>query len=194
MASPALATLGTLLRIGRRVSSCISLRLMTFPRRKVGSCPDNTRLVRRTLGVNTSIMKNVPRFRFAERCNITSVGATFSLTRGCSHLISVRYSRVSSRRSHFIRMITTRTCRHKLNDQMATDRAATVNSCGSTCACGLFELLGLSGVGFITGPLMGVRLRNHFSACPGHEKVAEMGRLLRTKLGMDFNRSSVFSP
>lgn len=144
--------------------------------------------------LKTSMIKTVPRFRFAHRCNIRSLRGAFTLTRGCSHLVSIRYSRVSSRRSHFIRAITTLTRHRNVNTQIATDRAATVRSCGKTCASHLFHLLGVSNVGFITGPLIGVRLRKHFSACPGHHNVAHIGRVLRSNVGIYFNRSSIFSP
>lgn len=191
--------MGTLLRLGRRLGSAIALRVIDFPRRNVCSCrnPRNrskTRLIRRKLGVNTSYINNVPRFRRYHRFNRRSVRAMIRLTSGCSGLVSIRYSRASSPGSHCIRLLSTLTCGTNVNPGIATDRAYSLKSTSGTCFFRLAGLLGTTRVGFTYTPARGLCLRNHRSAFPGHHNVAQIGRLARTNIGISLNRSSVRSP
>ena len=176
---PDLTALTAMLELRDELKDSITLQIVAFPQEGIQSFPDGEALMRRAAGMGVDVIGAIPHFEFTREYSVDSLNFACSLAQEFDLLVDVHCDEIDDEASRGLETLAARALEMGLRDRVTASHTTATHSYNNAYFTRLLRLLTMSGINFVSNPLVNTHLQGRADTFPkrrGVTRVEEIGR------------------
>lgn len=189
---PSLTSLRALIELREEMKDYITIQLVAFPQDGILSSPNGLELLEEALKLGADVIGAIPHFEFTREYGVESIDIIFELAKKHDVLIDVHCDETDDEQSRFVEVLATRAYEYGMGEKVTASHTTAMGSYNDAYTSNLFRILKLSGINFVSNPLVNIHLQGRFDGYPKRRGLTRVKELLDAGLNVAFGHDDIF--
>ena len=191
---PTMTALKALIELREEMKDFVTIQLVAFPQEGILSCPNGLQLLEEALKLGADVVGAIPHFEFTREYGVESINQIFELAKKYDVLIDVHCDEIDDEQSRFLEVLATRAFEYGIGDKVTASHTTAMGSYNDAYTSKLFRILKLSGIHFVSNPLVNIHLQGRFDSYPKRRGLTRVKELLEAEMNVAFGHDDIFDP
>ena len=191
---PELTALHAMLELREELKDSITLQIVAFPQEGIQSFPDGEALMRRAAGMGVDVIGAIPHFEFTRECSVDSLNFACKLAEEHGLLVDVHCDEIDDEASRGLETLATRALEMGLRDRVTASHTTATHSYSNAYFTKLLRLLTMSGINFVSNPLVNTHLQGRADTFPKRRGVTRVEELTAAGINVSFGQDDIVDP
>ncbi|WP_034552414.1 cytosine deaminase [Carnobacterium funditum] len=191
---PSLTALKALIELREEMKEYVTIQLVAFPQEGILSYPNGLGLLEEALKLGADVVGGIPHYEFTREYGVESINQIFVLAKKYNVLIDVHCDEIDDEQSRFLEVLATRAYEYGIGDKVTASHTTAMGSYNDAYTSKLFHILKLSGIHFISNPLVNIHLQGRFDSYPKRRGLTRVKELLAAGMNVAFGHDDIFDP
>lgn len=191
---PDLTAMKAMLEVKEEMSPYVDLQLVAFPQEGILSYPRGVELLEESLKMGADVVGGIPHFEFTREYGVNSLKSAFDLAEKYDRLVDIHCDEIDDEQSRFVEVVGAETYERGLGSRVTASHTTAMGSYNDAYTYKLFRLLKLSGINFVSNPLVNIHLQGRFDTYPKRRGLTRVKELLEAGMNVCFGHDDIFDP
>ncbi|MGB3159619.1 MAG: cytosine deaminase [Carnobacterium sp.] len=191
---PSLTALKALIELREEMKESVTIQLVAFPQEGILSYPNGLDLLEEALKLGADVVGGIPHYEFTREYGVESINKVVELALKYNVLIDVHCDEIDDEQSRFLEVLATRAYEYGIGDKVTASHTTAMGSYNDAYTSKLFRILKLSGIHFISNPLVNIHLQGRFDSYPKRRGLTRVKELLAAGMNVAFGHDDIFDP
>lgn len=191
---PKLVALQALLEVKAEMTPWVDLQIVAFPQEGIISYPKGYQLLEEALKMGADVVGGIPHYEFTREYGVDSVKQVFELAVKYDRLIDIHCDEIDDEQSRFLEVVAAEAYQSGLGGRVTASHTTAMHSYNDAYTSKLFRLLKLSGINFVSNPLVNIHLQGRFDTYPKRRGVTRVKELLEAGINVAFGHDDILDP
>lgn len=191
---PQLTALTALLELREELRDDVTLQLVAFPQEGIDSFPNGRALMRRAAELGVDAIGAIPHFEFTREYAVSSLNFAVELAQEYNLLVDVHCDEIDDEASRGLETLATRAYEAGMGDRVTASHTTAMHSYNNAYFMRLLRLLKLSGMNFVSNPLVNTHLQGRMDTYPKRRGVTRVKELTEAGLNVSFGQDDIVDP
>lgn len=191
---PKLIALKALLEVKEEMAPYVDLQLVAFPQEGILSYPRGKELLEEALKMGADVVGGIPHFEFTREYGVESMKIAFDLAEKYDRLIDIHCDEIDDEQSRFVEVVAKEAYERGMGSKVTASHTTAMGSYNDAYTSKLFRLLGMSGINFVSNPLVNIHLQGRFDTYPKRRGLTRVKELLAADMNVCFGHDDIFDP
>lgn len=191
---PDLTALRALLELREELADAVTLQLVAFPQEGIESFPDGRALLRTAAEMGVDVIGAIPHFEFTREYSVSSLRYAVELAQEFDLLIDVHCDEIDDEASRGLETLATLAYENQLGPRVTASHTTAMHSYNNAYVNRLMRLLTLSGINFVSNPLVNTHLQARTDTYPKRRGVTRVAELTEAGLNVSFGQDDIVDP
>lgn len=191
---PHLIAAQALLELREELNDQVDLQLVAFPQEGILSYPHGKELMEQAVKEGLDVVGGIPHFEFTTEYGWQSVHFLMALADKYDRLVDVHCDEIDDPASRNLEVLATEALERGLKDKVTASHTTAMGSYNNAYTYKLFRLLKMSGINFVSNPLVNVHLGGRFDTYPKRRGVTRIKELNDAGINVSFGEDDIQDP
>lgn len=191
---PTLTALKALLEVKEEVAPYVDLQLVAFPQEGILSYPNGPELLEEAMKMGADVVGGIPHFEFTREYGVDSMKIVFDLAEKYDRLVDIHCDEIDDEQSRFVEVVAKEAYERGIGARTTASHTTAMGSYNDAYAYKLFRLLKMSGISFVSNPLVNIHLQGRFDTYPKRRGLTRVKELQEAGLNVCFGHDDIFDP
>ena len=191
---PDLVALHALLELREQVRDFIDVQIVAFPQEGILSFPDGKRLMERAVDEGADVVGGIPHFEFNRDYGVESLRFLSDLAMRHGLLVDVHCDEIDDPASRNLEVLATLAYESGMGERFTASHTTAMGSYNDAYTYKLFRLLGMSGMNFVSNPLVNMHLGGRFDTYPKRRGLTRVKELTEAGVNVAFGEDDICDP
>lgn len=191
---PDLTALKAMLAVKEEVAPYVDLQLVAFPQEGIQSYPNGVELLEEALKMGADVVGGIPHFEFTREYGVASMKTAFDLAEKYNLLVDIHCDEIDDEQSRFVEVVATEAYERGLGSRVTASHTTAMGSYYDAYASKLFRILKMSGINFVSNPLVNIHLQGRFDTYPKRRGLTRVKELQEAGMNVSFGHDDIFDP
>lgn len=191
---PQLTALKAMLEVKEEMKDFVDIQLVAFPQEGILSYPNGPELIEEALKLGADVVGGIPHFEFTREYGVESMQMIFDLAEKYNVLIDVHCDEIDDEQSRFLEVVAKEAYERGLGAKTTASHTTAMGSYNDAYTYKLFRLLKMSGINFVSNPLVNIHLQGRFDTYPKRRGLTRVKELNEAGLNVCFGHDDIFDP
>lgn len=191
---PELTALRALLELRDELADSVTLQLVAFPQEGIESFPGGRQLMRRAAEMGVDAIGAIPHFEFTREYSVRSLDFAVELAQEFGLLVDVHCDEIDDEASRGLETLATRAYEAGIGERVTASHTTAMHSYNNAYFVRLLRLLKLSGINFVSNPLVNTHLQGRTDTYPKRRGVTRVRELTEAGLNVSFGQDDIVDP
>lgn len=191
---PELIALKAMLEVKEEMKDFVDIQLVAFPQEGILSYPNGAELLEEALKLGADVIGGIPHFEFTREYGVESMKIMFDLAEKYNVLVDVHCDEIDDEQSRFVEVVAKEAYERGLGARTTASHTTAMGSYNDAYAYKLFRLLKMSGINFVSNPLVNIHLQGRFDSYPKRRGLTRVKELKAAGLNVCFGHDDIFDP
>ena len=146
------------------------------------------------LKLGADVIGAIPHFEFTREYGVESIDKIFELAKKYNVLVDVHCDEIDDEQSRFLEVVATRALETGLKNKVTASHTTAMGSYNNAYTYKLFRLLKMSGINFVSNPLVNTHLQGRFDTYPKRRGITRVKELNEAGINVCFGHDDIFDP
>jgi len=191
---PTLVALKALMEVKEEMSPYVDLQLVAFPQEGILSYPNGVELLEEAMKMGADVVGGIPHFEFTREYGVDSMRIVFDLAEKYDRLVDIHCDEIDDEQSRFVEVVAKEAYERGIGARTTASHTTAMGSYNDAYAYKLFRLLKMSGINFVSNPLVNIHLQGRFDTYPKRRGLTRVKELQEAGLNVCFGHDDIFDP
>lgn len=191
---PNLTALRALLELREQLRDQVTLQLVAFPQEGIDSFPNGRALMREAAQMGVDAIGAIPHFEFTREYSVSSLNFAFELAQEFGLLMDVHCDEIDDEASRGLETLATRAYEAGVGARVTASHTTAMHSYNNAYFVKLLRLLQLSGINFVSNPMVNTHLQGRLDSYPKRRGVTRVPELTEAGLNVSFGQDDIVDP
>lgn len=191
---PDLTALHALLEVREQVAPFMTLQLVAFPQEGILSFPHGKELMEEAVREGADVVGGIPHYEFTSEYGRESLRFLMSLAQRNDRLVDVHCDEIDDPASRNLETLATLAYESGMADCVTASHTTAMGSYNDAYAYKLFRLLKMSGINFVSNPLVNMHLGGRFDTYPKRRGLTRVKELNEAGINVAFGEDDIQDP
>lgn len=191
---PDLVALQALLELKERVRDLADIQIVAFPQEGILSYPRGKELMQEAVRLGADVVGAIPHFEFNRDYGITSLKFIMDLAEANDLLVDAHCDEIDDPVSRNLEMLATLAYERGMGHRVTASHTTAMGSYNDAYTYKLFRLLGMSGINFVSNPLVNMHLGGRFDTYPKRRGLTRVKELTEAGINVSFGEDDIQDP
>lgn len=191
---PELTAMKALLEVKKEMAAYVDLQLVAFPQEGIPSFPNGEALLEKALKMGADVVGGIPHFEFTREYGVASMKTAFDLAEKYDRLVDIHCDEIDDEQSRFVEVVATEAYERGLRSRVTASHTTAMGSYNDAYTSKLFRLLKVSGINFISNPLVNIHLQGRFDTYPKRRGLTRVKEMNEAGMNVCFGHDDIFDP
>lgn len=189
-----LIALKAMLEVREEVKDYVTLQIVAFPQEGILSYPNGLELIEEAIKLGADVIGAIPHFEFTREYGVESINKIFELAKKYDVLVDVHCDEIDDEQSRFLEVLAARALESGLKNKVTASHTTAMGSYNDAYTYKLFRLLKMSGINFVSNPLVNTHLQGRFDTYPKRRGITRVKELNEAGINVSFGHDDIFDP
>ena len=189
-----LENLEVLLALREELRDLADIQLVAFPQDGILSSAGAKERLETALRLGADAIGAIPHFEFTREYGVESLEYVMALAEKTGKLVDVHCDETDDEQSRFLETLAAAAYRHGLGGRVTASHTTAMHSYNDAYCAKLFRLLALSGINFVSNPLVNVTLQGRFDGYPRRRGITRIKELLAAGMNVCLGHDDMADP
>ncbi len=191
---PSLTALKALLELREEIRDLADLQIVAFPQEGILSFPNGKELMEEAVRMGVDAVGAIPHFEFTREYGVESLNYACELAAKNGLLMDVHCDETDDDQSRGLETLATRALELGLKDAVTASHTCAMHSYSNAYVLKLMRLLKMSGINFVSNPLVNTHLEGRADTYPKRRGVTRVKELTAAGINVSFGNDDLFDP
>ncbi len=191
---PALTAMEALLELREEIRDFVDLQVVAFPQEGILSYPKGKELMENAMEMGADCVGAIPHFEFTREYSVESLNFIMELAVRYDRLVDVHCDEIDDEASRGLETLACRAYELGMGERVTASHTTAMHSYNNAYVTKLMRLLKLSGINFVSNPLVNTHLQGRMDTYPKRRGVTRVKELLAAGLNVSFGHDDIFDP
>ena len=191
---PSLTALHALLELREQVRDFIDMQIVAFPQEGILSFPNGRQLMERAVDEGADVVGGIPHFEFNRDYGVESLRFLVDLAMKHDRLVDVHCDEIDDPASRNLEVLATLAYESGMGERFTASHTTAMGSYNDAYAYKLFRLLRMSGMNFVSNPLVNMHLGGRFDTYPKRRGLTRVKELTEAGVNVAFGEDDIRDP
>ena len=191
---PDLTALRALIDLREELKDSVTLQLVAFPQEGIESFPNGRDLMRRAAEMGVDAIGAIPHFEFTREYSVSSLNFAVELAQEYGLLMDVHCDEIDDEASRGLETLATRALEAGIGERVTASHTTAMHSYNNAYFIRLLRLLKLSGINFVSNPLVNTHLQGRMDTYPKRRGVTRVKELTDAGINVSFGQDDIEDP
>lgn len=191
---PKLTALKAMLEVKEEMAPYVDIQLVAFPQEGIQSFPNGEELLEEALKMGADVVGGIPHFEFTREYGVESLKTAFDLAEKYDRLVDIHCDEIDDEQSRFVEVVAAEAYKRGLGERTTASHTTAMGSYNDAYTAKLFRVLQLSGINFVSNPLVNIHLQGRFDTYPKRRGLTRVKELQEAGLNICFGHDDIFDP
>ncbi len=164
-----------------------------FPE-SIESYPNGRKLMEDAVKMGADCVGAIPHFEFTREYSVSSLNFTMELTEKYGKLVDVHCDEIDDEASRGLETLACRALESGLRDRVTASHTTAMHSYNNAYVQRLMRLLKMSGINFVSNPLVNTHLQGRIDGFPKRRGITRVKELTAAGINVSFGHDDIFDP
>lgn len=191
---PQLTALRALLELREELADHLTLQLVAFPQEGICSFPNGRGLMEQAADLGVDVIGAIPHFEFTREYAVESLNFACDLANERGLLMDVHCDEIDDEASRGLETLATRAYELGLGSRVTASHTTAMHSYNNAYFTRLLRLLTMSGINFVSNPLVNTHLQGRIDTYPKRRGVTRVKELSEAGINVSFGQDDIQDP
>lgn len=191
---PELTALRALLELRDELADSITLQLVAFPQEGIESFPNGRALMRKAAELGVDAIGAIPHFEFTREYSVSSLDFAVELAQEFGLLVDVHCDEIDDEASRGLETLAARAYEAGIGERVTASHTTAMHSYNNAYFVRLLRLLKMSGINFVSNPMVNTHLQGRMDTYPKRRGVTRVKELTEAGLNVSFGQDDIVDP
>jgi cytosine deaminase len=191
---PDLVALHALLELKAEVEPYADLQIVAFPQEGILSYPNGKELMRQAINEGADVVGGIPHFEFTRDYGVESLKFLIDLAVKNDRLVDVHCDEIDDPASRNLEVLATLALENGIGERVTASHTTAMGSYNDAYTYKLFRLLKMSGISFVSNPLVNMHLGGRFDTYPKRRGLTRVKELDADGINTAFGEDDIRDP
>lgn len=191
---PQLTALRALAELREELKDIVTLQLVAFPQEGIESFPDGRELLKKAAGSGADVIGAIPHYEFTREYAVSSLNYAFSLAQDYGLLMDVHCDEIDDGASRGLETLATRAYEAGVGEKVTASHTTAMHSYNNAYFTRLLRLLRMSGINFVSNPMVNTHLQGRLDTYPKRRGVTRVKELTEAGINVSFGQDDIVDP
>lgn len=191
---PDLVALRAMLELRDELADHVRLQIVAFPQEGIESFPDGRALMRKAAEMGVDAIGAIPHFEFTREYAVSSLNYALELAQEFDLLVDVHCDEIDDEASRGLETLATRAYEAGIGHRVTASHTTAMHSYNNAYFLRLLRLLTMSGINFVSNPLVNTHLQGRTDTYPKRRGVTRVRELTEAGINVSFGQDDIVDP
>ena len=191
---PELTALRALLELRDELADLITLQIVAFPQEGIDSFPNGRDLMVKAADMGVDAIGAIPHFEFTREYSVDSLNFACELARDRGLLMDVHCDEIDDAASRGLETLATRALEFGMGEKVTASHTTAMHSYNNAYFVRLLRLLTMSGINFVSNPMVNTHLQGRMDTYPKRRGVTRVKELTEAGINVSFGTDDIRDP
>ncbi len=191
---PKLTAMETMLQLREELRDVMDIQIVAFPQEGILSYPNGKQLLEDAVRMGADCVGAIPHFEFTREYSVESLNFAMDLAVKYDRLVDVHCDEIDDEASRGLETVAARALELGLRDRVTASHTTAMGSYNNAYVLRLMRLLKMSGINFVSNPLVNTHLQGRADTYPKRRGVTRVKELTAEGINVSFGHDDIFDP
>jgi len=191
---PSLIAMEGMLELQQELKGIVDLQIVAFPQEGILSYPNGKELMENAVKLGADCIGAIPHFEFTREYSVESLNFAVKLAEKYDRLVDVHCDEIDDEASRGLETLACRAYEYGMGEKVTASHTTAMHSYNNAYTLKLFRLLKMSGMNFVSNPLVNTHLQGRTDTYPKRRGVTRVKELLEAGINVSFGHDDLFDP
>ena len=191
---PKLTAMEAILELREELRDVMDIQVVAFPQEGILSYPNGKQLMENAVRMGADAVGAIPHFEFTREYSVESLNFAMQLAEKYDKLVDVHCDEIDDEASRGLETLAARAYEMQMLDRVTASHTTAMHSYNNAYVTRLMRLLKLSGINFVSNPLVNTHLQGRMDTYPKRRGVTRVKELLAAGVNVSFGHDDIFDP
>ncbi len=191
---PTLIAMEALIELREELKDVMNIQIVAFPQEGIESYPNGRQLMIDAVKMGADCVGAIPHFEFTREYSVSSLNFAMELAEKYDKLVDVHCDEIDDEASRGLETLATRALESGLTDRVTASHTTAMHSYNNAYVQRLMRLLKMSGINFVSNPLVNTHLQGRIDNYPRRRGITRVKELTAAGINVSFGHDDIFDP
>ena len=191
---PRLTAMEALLELRDELKDFMNIQVVAFPQEGIESYPNGRRLMEDAVKMGADCVGAIPHFEFTREYSVSSLNFAMELAEKYGRLVDVHCDEIDDEASRGLETLAARALESGMADRVTASHTTAMHSYNNAYVQRLMRLLKMSGINFVSNPLVNTHLQGRVDTYPKRRGITRVKELTEAGINVSFGHDDIFDP
>ena len=191
---PTLMAMRTMIGLREELRNVMEIQIVAFPQEGILSFPNGKRLLEEAVDLGADAVGAIPHFEFTREYGVESLNFALRLAKEKNRLVDVHCDEIDDEASRGLETVAARAYELGLHDRVTASHTTAMHSYNNAYVARLMRLLKMSGINFVSNPLVNTHLQGRMDTYPKRRGITRVKELTEAGINVSFGQDDIFDP
>lgn len=191
---PKLTAMEALIELREELKDVMNIQIVAFPQEGIESYPNGRRLMEDAVKMGADCVGAIPHFEFTREYSVSSLNFAMELAEKYDRLVDVHCDEIDDEASRGLETLAARALESGLSDRVTASHTTAMHSYNNAYVQRLMRLLKMSGINFVSNPLVNTHLQGRIDTYPKRRGITRVKELREAGINVSFGHDDIFDP
>ncbi|MBE5779345.1 MAG: cytosine deaminase [Clostridiales bacterium] len=191
---PKLTAMEALIELRDEVKDVMNIQIVAFPQEGIESYPNGRQLMEDAVKMGADCVGAIPHFEFTREYSVSSLNYAMELAEKYDRLVDVHCDEIDDEASRGLETLAARALESGLKDRVTASHTTAMHSYNNAYVQRLMRLLKMSGINFVSNPLVNTHLQGRIDTYPKRRGITRVKELREAGINVSFGHDDIFDP
>lgn len=191
---PKLIAMEAMLELREELKDVMDIQIVAFPQEGIESYPNGRQLLEESVKMGADCVGAIPHFEFTREYSVSSLNYAMELAEKYDRLVDVHCDEIDDEASRGLETLATRALESGLCDRVTASHTTAMHSYNNAYVQRLMRLLKMSGINFVSNPLINTHLQGRMDTYPKRRGITRVKELCAAGINVSFGHDDISDP
>lgn len=191
---PKLTAMEALIELREELKDVMNIQIVAFPQEGIESFPNGRQLMEDAVKMGADCVGAIPHFEFTREYSVSSLNFAMELAEKYDKLVDVHCDEIDDEASRGLETLAARALESGLADRVTASHTTAMHSYNNAYVQRLMRLLKMSGINFVSNPLVNTHLQGRIDTYPKRRGITRVKELWEAGINVSFGHDDIFDP
>lgn len=191
---PSLTAMETMAELREELRDVMEIQIVAFPQEGILSYPNGKQLMRDAVKLGADCVGAIPHFEFTREYSVESLNFVMELAAENDLLVDVHCDEIDDEASRGLETLAARALEMQMFDRVTASHTTAMHSYNNAYVLRLMRLLKMSGINFVSNPLVNTHLQGRVDTYPKRRGITRVKELTEEGINVSFGHDDIFDP
>lgn len=191
---PSLTAMETMAELREELRDVMDIQIVAFPQEGILSYPNGKQLMRDAVKLGADCVGAIPHFEFTREYSVESLNFVMELAAENDLLVDVHCDEIDDEASRGLETLAARALEMQMFDRVTASHTTAMHSYNNAYVLRLMRLLKMSGINFVSNPLVNTHLQGRVDTYPKRRGITRVKELTEEGINVSFGHDDIFDP
>ena len=191
---PKFTAMEAILEMREELRDVMDIQVVAFPQEGIESYPNGRKLLEDAVRMGADCVGAIPHYEFTREYSVSSLNYAVALAEKYDKLVDVHCDEIDDEASRGLETLAARAYESGLTDRVTASHTTAMHSYNNAYVQRLMRLIQLSGINFVSNPLVNTHLQGRIDTYPKRRGVTRVKELTQAGVNVSFGHDDIFDP